>query len=161
MTAVFVDTNVLIYSEDGAVADKQARAIDWLSVLWDRRLGRVSTQVLSEFYVNVTRKAESPMPAGDARAEVRRYQRWQPWAVDHATVESAWSVESRFGFSYWDSLIIAAAQAQRCRYLLSEDMQHGQLVDSVQILNPFLVGPEILDSDPSVPAVLTVQEPRP
>ncbi len=161
MTAVFVDTNVLIYSEDGAVADKQARAIEWLRVLWDRRLGRVSTQVLSEFYVNVTRKATPPMPSGDARAEVRRYQRWQPWAVDHATVESAWSVESRFGFSYWDSLIIAAAQAQGCRYLLSEDMQHGQLVDSVQILNPFLVGPEILDDDSAVPPVLTVQEPSP
>ena len=159
MTAVFVDTDVLIYSEDGANAHKQAQAIEWLRVLWDRRLGRVSTQVLSEFYVNVTRKAKPPMPSGDARAEVRRYQRWQPWAVDHATVESAWSVESRFGFSYWDSLIIAAAQAQGCRYLLTEDMQHGQQVDSVQILNPFLVGPEILDNDSSVPPVLTVQEP--
>jgi predicted nucleic acid-binding protein len=159
MTAVFVDTNVLIHSEDGADALKQARAIDWLRILWDRRLGRVSTQVLSEFYVNVTRKAEPPMASGDARAEVRRYQRWQPWAVDHATVESAWSVESRFGFSYWDSLIVAAAQAQRCRYLLTEDMQHGQQVDSVQILNPFLVGPEILDNDPSVPLVLSVQAP--
>ena len=159
MTAVFVDTNVLIFSEDGADAGKQARAIEWLRILWDRRLGRISTQVLSEFYVDVTRKAKPPMPSGDARAEVRRYQRWQPWPVDHATVESAWSVESRFGFGYWDSLIIAAAQAQGCRYLLSEDMPHGQQVDSVQILNPFLVGPEILDNDPSVPLLLTVQEP--
>ena len=149
MTAVFVDANVLIYSEDGASPEKQARAIEWLRVLWDRRLGRVSTQVLSEFYVNVTRKARPPMPPGDARAEVRRYQRWQPWAVDHATVESAWSVESRFGFNYWDALIIAAAQAQGCRYLLSEDMQHGQHVDSIQIINPFLAGPEILDAAPS------------
>ena len=159
MSAVFVDTNVLIYSEDGASAEKQTRANAWLAVLWQRRLGRVSTQVLNEFYVNVTRKAKPPMPSGDARAEVRRYQRWQPWGIDHATVESAWSVESRFGFGYWDAMIIAAAQAQGCRFLLSEDMQHGQQVDSVQILNPFLVGPEILDDDPSVPPVLTVQEP--
>jgi predicted nucleic acid-binding protein len=156
MTAVFVDTNVLIYSEDGRAPEKQAQALAWLRVLWQRRAGRLSNQVLNEFYTNVTRKIKPPMQPGDARAEVRRYQRWQPWAIDHPTVETAWSVESRFGFSYWDALIVASAQTLGCRYLLSEDMQHGQVVDSVQILNPFLVGPEILDSDPSV---LTVQEP--
>jgi predicted nucleic acid-binding protein len=92
------------------------------------------------------------MQSGDARAEVRRYQRWQPWAIDHPTVETAWSIESRFGFSYWDSLIVAAAQTLGCRYLLSEDLQHLQMVDSVQILNPFLVGPEVLDESPSKPS---------
>jgi predicted nucleic acid-binding protein len=159
MTAVFVDTNVLIYSEDGRVPDKQAQALAWLRVLWQRRAGRLSNQVLNEFYTNVTRKINPPMQAGDARAEVRRYQRWQPWAIDHPTVETAWSVESRFGFSYWDALIVASAQTLGCRYLLSEDLQHGQVVDSVQILNPFLVGPEILDDNPSAPPVITVQEP--
>ncbi|NRF71927.1 PIN domain-containing protein [Aquincola sp. S2] len=146
MSAVFVDTNVLIYSEDRADAVKQRRAIDWLRVLWLSRRGRVSTQVLSEFYVNATRKLRPAMPAGDARAEVRRYQRWQPWSIDHATVETAWAVESRFGLSYWDALIVAAARAQGCRFLLTEDLQHGQQIDSVQILNPFLVGPEVLDA---------------
>ena len=159
MTAVFVDTNVLIYSEDGRVPEKQAQALAWLRVLWQRRAGRLSNQVLNEFYTNVTRKIKPPMQPGDARAEVRRYQRWQPWAIDHPTVETAWSVESRFGFSYWDALIVASAQTLGCRYLLSEDMQHGQVVDSVQILNPFLIGPEILDTDPSAPPTLTVQEP--
>jgi predicted nucleic acid-binding protein len=159
MTAVFVDTNVLIYSEDGRVPDKQAQALAWLRVLWQRRAGRLSNQVLNEFYTNVTRKINPPMQAGDARAEVRRYQRWQPWAIDHPTVETAWSVESRFGFSYWDALIVASAQTLGCRYLLSEDLQHGQVVDSVQILNPFLVGPEILDTNPSAPPLITVQEP--
>ncbi len=159
MTAVFVDTNVLIYSEDGRVPEKQAQALAWLRVLWQRRAGRLSNQVLNEFYTNVTRKIKPPMQPGDARAEVRRYQRWQPWAIDHPTVETAWSVESRFGFSYWDALIVASAQTLGCRYLLSEDMQHAQVVDSVQILNPFLVGPEILDNDPSAPPALTVQEP--
>ena len=156
MTAVFVDTNVLIYSEDGRVPEKQAQALAWLRVLWQRRAGRLSNQVLNEFYTNVTRKIKPPMQPGDARAEVRRYQRWQPWAIDHPTVETAWSVESRFGFSYWDALIVASAQTLGCRYLLTEDMQHGQVLDSVQILNPFLVGPEILDNDSPV---LTVQEP--
>ncbi len=159
MTAVFVDTNVLIYSEDGRAPEKQAQALAWLRVLWQRRAGRLSNQVLNEFYVNVTRKIKPPMPSGDARAEVRRYQRWQPWAMDHSIVETAWSVESRFGFSYWDSLIVASAQTLGCRYLLSEDMQHGQIVDSVQILNPFIVGPEILDNDLPASSTLTVQEP--
>ena len=161
MIAVFVDTNVLIHSEDGREPEKQARALAWLRALWDRRAGRLSNQVLNEFYTNVTRKIKPPMQAGDARAEVRRYQRWEPWLVDHATVETAWSVESRFGFTYWDALIVASAQTLGCRYLLSEDLQHGQVVDSVQILSPFLVGPEILDDESSRPPVLTVQESRP
>ena len=148
MTAVFVDTNVLLYSEDGAHRAKQARAVEWLHALWLRRLGRLSTQVLNEFYANATHKIKPPMPQGDARAEVRRYQRWQPWLLDHATVETAWSVQSRFGLSYWDALIVAAALAQGCRYLLSEDMQHLQVMDQMQIINPFLVGPELLDAAP-------------
>ena len=145
MTAVFVDTNVLLYGEDGADPTKQLRALDWLRTLWLRRLGRVSSQVLNEFYANATRKLKPPMPQGDARAEVRRYQRWQPWLLDHATVETAWAVQSRFGLSYWDALIVAAAQAQGCRYLLTEDMQHLQVMDQVQVINPFLAGPELLD----------------
>lgn len=146
MTAVFVDTNVLLYGEDGADPVKQARALDWLRALWLRRLGHLSTQVLNEFYNNATRKLKPPMPQGEARAEVRRYQRWQPWLLDHATVETAWAVQSRFGIGYWDALIVAAAQAQGCRYLLTEDMQHLQVMDRVQILNPFLVGPDVLDA---------------
>ncbi len=146
MTAVFVDTNVLLYGEDTADPVKQARAIDWLRALWQGRSGRVSTQVLNEFYANATRKLKPTMPQGDARAEVRRYQRWQPWLLDHATVETAWAVQSRFGLSYWDALIVAAAQAQGCRYLLTEDMQHLRLVDQVQVINPFMAGPELLDT---------------
>ena len=148
MNAVFVDTNVLLYSEDSADPAKQARAIDWLQALWRRRCGRLSTQVLNEFYVNATKKIRPPMPAGDARTEVRRYQGWQPWQIDQATVESAWGIESRFGLSYWDALIVASAQQLGCTYLLSEDMQHEQRIDGVQILNPFRVGPDVLDATP-------------
>ena len=152
MTSVFVDTNVLLYSEDVSNPAKQARAIDWLRALWLRRLGRLNTQMLDEIYSNATRKLKPPMPPmppmpqGDARAEVRRYQRWQPWLLDHATVETAWSVQSRFSLIYRDALIVAAAQAQDCRYLLSEGVQHQQVMDQMQTINPFLVGPEMLDA---------------
>ena len=143
---VFVDTNVLLYAEDGADKLKHRAARDWLRELWLRRCGRLSSQVLNEFYVNATRKLRPPMPAGDARAEVRRYQRWQPWLVDHATVESAWAIESRYSVSYWDALMVAAAQHLGCTMLLTEDLQHDQTFDGLRVVNPFLVGPELLDS---------------
>ncbi len=145
MSSVFVDTSILIYSEDGADPVKREKALQWLGVLWARGTGRVSTQVLNEFYVKVTRKIKPPMPAGDARAEVRRYELWQPWQIDHATVESAWAVESRYGLHYWDSLMIAAAQHLGCRYVISEDMAHDQRYGAVQVINPFVSSIELLN----------------
>ncbi len=143
---VFVDTNVLLYCEDGADPGKQQRAVDWMRVLWTRRCGRLSSQVLGEFYTNATRKLRPPMQAGDARAEVRRYQRWQPWLLDHPTVETAWAIESRYQLSYWDALIVSAAQQQGCEWLLTEDLQHNQQIDGVRVINPFVLGPEVLDT---------------
>jgi len=143
---VFVDASILIYSEDGADRAKQQAALAWLTVLWRRGLGRTSTQVLNEFYLLATRKIQPPMPAGDARAEVRRYALWQPWQTDHATVESAWAVESRYGLHYRDSLVVAAAQHLACRYLLSEDLAHEQHYGGVQVINPFKTGIELLET---------------
>src|SRR6187402_1082999 len=139
--AVFVDSNVLIYSEDPTDRAKQDVALAWLDVLWQRRLGRLSTQVLNEFYVNVTRKISPRMPMGDARAKVRRFVDWNPWQVDAATVESAWAIEARYQLHFWDSLVVAAAQHMGCRLLLSEDMAHEQRYGNVQVINPFLVSP--------------------
>ncbi|RVT86191.1 PIN domain-containing protein [Inhella crocodyli] len=142
---VFVDTNVLLYAFDDREPVKRDAARAWLRACWARRCGRVSNQVLHEFYWNARKKFSSALSAGDARAEVRRYQLWQPWQTDHATVESAWAVESRWGLSYWDALMVAAAQQQACTHLLTEDLQHGQTIDSLRIVNPFLQGPELLD----------------
>ncbi|MBW8721390.1 MAG: PIN domain-containing protein [Polaromonas sp.] len=147
-TGVFVDADILIYSEDGADPTKQQAALAWLTVLWQRGMGRISTQVLNEFYLLATRKINPPMPAGDARAEVRRYELWQPWQTDHATVESAWAVESRYGLHYRDSLVVAAAQHLGCRYLLSEDLAHEQHYGGVQVINPFKTGIELLEQAP-------------
>jgi predicted nucleic acid-binding protein len=142
---VFVDASILVYSEDGAHPARQQAALAWLTVLWRRGLGRTSTQVLNEFYLLATRKIQPPMPAGDARAEVRRYELWQPWQTDHATVESAWAVESRYGLDYRDSLVVAAAQHLGCRYLLSENLAHEQHYGGVQVINPFKTGVELLE----------------
>lgn len=148
-STVFVDTNVLLYAEDTAHATKHAQARQWLAWLWIERRGRLSSQVMHEFYVNSVRKLRPAMPQGDARAEVRRYQQWRPWLVDHATVETAWAVEARHGLSYWDALMVAAAQHQGCRWLLTEDLQHGQRIEGVQVVNPFQVEPSALDTLPT------------
>jgi predicted nucleic acid-binding protein len=146
VSEVFLDTNVLLYAVDEKDVAKRDRARQWLTACWQRRCGRLSTQVLSEFYVNARRKFDHLISAGDARAEVRRYQNWKPWVIDHPTVETAWAVESRYGLNYWDALVVAAAQHQGCTVLLTEDLQHDQQIDSVRIVNPFLVGPELLDA---------------
>lgn len=143
---VFVDTNVLLYAVDDKEPAKRDRARQWLATCWQRRCGRLSAQVLNEFYVNARRKFQSSVSAGDARADVRRYQLWQPWTIDHPTVEIAWAVESRYQLHYWDALMVAAAQQQGCTLLLTEDLQHDQQIDGVRIVNPFLVGPERLDA---------------
>ena len=149
MTLVFVDTNVLISAEDGAEADKQHSALDWIERLWRARSGRLSTQVLNEFYVNVTRKLKPPMPQGDARATVRRFAAgWNPWQIDQATVETAWAMEARHGLQYWDCLVLAAAQHSGCALVLSEDMQHEGRYGAVQVINPFLTSiDEVLPPD--------------
>ena len=136
---VFVDTNVLLVADDAFDAPRQTHVRDWLQALWLRRAGRVSTQVLNAYYVGATQ--HFAMPQGDARAKLRRYQLWQPWQIDHQTVETAWGVEARFGLPYWDSLIVAAAAQSGATHVLSLDLQHGQQIDGVTILSPLQATP--------------------
>ena len=136
---VFVDTNVLLAADDAFDSERQARIRDWLQALWQRRAGRVSTQVLGAYYVGATQHFS--MPLGDARAKLRRYQLWQPWQIDHQTVETAWGVEARFGLPYWDALIVAAAAQSGASHVLSLDLPHGKLMDGVTILNPLQTTP--------------------
>ena len=140
---VFVDTNVLIYCEDHSEPQKQALAEAWLDALWQRRVGRLSVQVLNEFYFNVTTKIKPPLPQGDARALIRRYvSGWNPWVVDAQTLETAWGVQARWGLSWWDCLIIAAAQQSACATVLSEDMGHIAEYGTVTVINPFKLTPD-------------------
>jgi predicted nucleic acid-binding protein len=148
MNDVFVDTNVILYSFDDSVPSKRDYARKWLAVCWQRRCGRLSTQVTNEFYANARKRFARAITPAQAQAEVRRYQQWKPWTIDMATVETAWAVEGRYGLSYWDALMVAAAQHLGCAWLLTEDLQHNQLLDGVRVLNPFLTGPDILDATP-------------
>lgn len=143
---VFVDTNVLVYARDVVEPEKQALAMRWLDRLWEDRAGRLSAQVLSEYYVTVTRKLRPGMPVDAARRDVRALRAWNPVPVSALLVERAWTLQDRFSVSYWDALIVAAAQVADCDLLLSEDMQDGQAMDGLKIVNPFRQGPEILEA---------------
>jgi predicted nucleic acid-binding protein len=140
MTApVFVDTNVLIYALDEADPQKQQTARAWRAALWQSRWGRVSFQVLQEFYVKVTRKW--PEARQQARAEVRDLLAWRPVSVDDRILERSWKIQDRYQLSFWDALIVAAAKATSSRYLLTEDLQADQELDGVVVVNPFLRSP--------------------
>ena len=91
MTPVFVDTSVLIAAENTTAGALHTASLAWLDLLWRTRSGRTSSQALVEFYDQVTR-ASQPLPLGDARAAIRRYQTWTPWKTDAATLETAWAI---------------------------------------------------------------------
>jgi len=137
---IFVDSNVLLYAIDEADPKKQQAAQHWRSALWKTRRGRISFQVLGEFYVNAVRK--EPAVREEARSEVRDLLAWRPVVADAALLERGWKIQDRYRLSYWDALIVAAAKTASCRYLLTEDLQAGQELDGVEVVNPFLRDPE-------------------
>jgi predicted nucleic acid-binding protein len=137
---VFVDANVFLYALDEAEPRKQQAARNWRAELWKSRRGRISFQVLGEFYVNAMRKR--PTAGEEARAEVRDLLAWNPVIADAALLEQGWKIQDRYRLSYWDALIVAAAKVSACHYLLTEDLQSGQMLDGIEVVNPFLSGPE-------------------
>ena len=139
---IFVDTNILVYALDAGAGDKQRQAARWMELIWRSGRGCLSTQVLHEFYVTVTQKLRPGLARPDAQTEVRGLLAWRPVTLDEIGLERAWIVEQRFGLSLWDSLIVAAAQATGCGHLLTEDLQDGQQLDGVQVMNPFRHQPE-------------------
>lgn len=150
MTApVFVDTNVLLYARDASEPSRQPLAQRWLDRLWEERTGRLSHQVLHEYYVTVTRKLKPGLTPEEARADVRDLLAWRPARMDAPMLEDAWWLETRFALSHWDALIVAAARALGCRHLLTEDLQHGQDLDGIMVVSPFRVEPDGLSSLPN------------
>ena len=138
MTApVFVDTNVLVYWHDSSDSAKQSRANDWITLLVRRRLARTSFQVLQEFYSTLTRKMKSDFDTREAQEIVRDLAVWRPVAVGLAAMERSWLLQQRYSLSWWDALIVAAAQSCECSVLLTEDLQHGQIFGEVRVIDPF------------------------
>lgn len=101
--------------------------------------GRLSFQVLQEFYSVSVRLR--PGGAAEFRTIARDLLKWSPVPTDASTLEQAWLIQERYRISWWDSLIVAAAQAANCDLLLTEDLQHGQVIDSLKVVSPFLAQP--------------------
>jgi len=138
---IFVDTNVLIYAHDADAGPKHETARGVLRDLWGRRAGVLSTQVLQEFYVNVTRKIATPLSKPSARAVVDDYTVWCVNTTP-AEISAAFRIEDETGIGFLDALIVAAARKAGAIRILSEDLNAGQIIAGVRIENPFSAQPE-------------------
>jgi predicted nucleic acid-binding protein len=132
----FLDSNILVYAEDSADSGKQQKAIDLIVEHGRQRSGVVSLQVLGEYFSAVSRKLK--LDPGVARSQVEFYTRFHVVEPTVGDVLAAIDLHRLRGLSYWDSLIVHCARQAGCAVLLTEDMQHGQVIDGVKIVNPFL-----------------------
>ena len=139
---VFVDTNVLLYARDDSEPAKRPRAQAWLEHLWQERLGRTSMQVLSECYVNLRRKGGTRLTAEEAWERVTKYFAWKPLPADESLLRRARDIEQRYRLSWWDSMVVGAAQMQDCALLLTEDLQDGAAFGGVRVRSPFTLALE-------------------
>ncbi len=136
---VFVDTNILIYAHDSDSGLKRERAVESLRVLWENASGRISVQVLQEFYVNATRKLGRPVARSTAREVVSSYGAWvrEPTTAD--TVLRASDIADLAQISFWDALILASAEQSGATQLYSEDLNSGQSIVGIKIINPLIL----------------------
>ena len=135
---VFVDTNILIYAYDLDAGRKREIAGAAVKELWEQQTGVISNQVLQEFYINVTRKIPNPLTKFEARAVIENYRYWHVELNGPDTILSASEIEERYQLSFWDSLIVAAASNANAKRILTEDLNHGQVLAGVLIENPFI-----------------------
>jgi predicted nucleic acid-binding protein len=134
---VFVDSNVLVYAHDSGAGERHAIARDLVLQLWRDRSGVISTQMLQETYVNLRYKAAKPLAVDQAQELISEYLAWDVVVNDGASVLEAIRLEARYQISFWDALIVAAANAGGVVTLLSEDLSHGQQYGAVTVRNPF------------------------
>lgn len=138
MTAVaFVDSNVLIYAHDADAGEKRERAVLRLRELWDTGAGRLSVQVLQEFYVNATQKLATAVARSTAREVVTAYGAWIREPTTARTVTRASEISEMVQISFWDALILASAEEVDAEEILSEDLNDGQIIAGIRIVNPF------------------------
>ncbi|MGP0102519.1 MAG: PIN domain-containing protein [Solirubrobacteraceae bacterium] len=132
----FLDTNVLVYAVDETEPEKRAIARRLLGSIGDREFV-LSTQILGEFYTVVTRKLDKPISETVAAAVVDQLSLLPTVHADPALVKAAIQTSRSAQLSYWDGLAVASAAFAGCKRLLTEDLNHGQVVGSVRVENPF------------------------
>jgi predicted nucleic acid-binding protein len=134
---IFLDTNIIIYAFDVSAKEKHEEARRILTELWKSGRGVLSTQVLEEFFVSVTRKIRRPLAWRIAREIVADLLKWEIIVNDGESILEAIEIQTDQNFSFWDSLIIQAAVKSGASRLLSEDLLDGQVIHGVTIKNPF------------------------
>jgi predicted nucleic acid-binding protein len=134
----FIDTNIIIYAYDVTAGKKHKTAGNILADLWNSGLGVISTQVLQEFFVNVVQKIPKPIDKQQAREIVKDFLKWHVVVNNGDSIVEAIDICLKFGYSFWDSMIIEAAIKGGAAVIVSEDLQDGQVVSGVTIRNPFI-----------------------
>jgi predicted nucleic acid-binding protein len=132
----FVDTNILMYAHDASAGAKHERAQALVEQLWRNRTGVVSTQVLQELSVNMRQKTGRPLDAKVTREIIADYLTWQVVVNGGEATLEALDLEARFQISFWDALVVHAAQMSGAEVLYSEDLSDGQVYGSVRVVNP-------------------------
>ena len=132
----FVDTNILIYAHDKDAGWKHRSAADLILDLWESGTGVLSTQVLQEFYVIVTRKVKYPIHRLEARRLIRNYLEWEVVINNGPVILHAVEIEENHHLSFWDALIVAAAYSKNAGILFTEDLNDGQQIEGITIQNP-------------------------
>jgi predicted nucleic acid-binding protein len=134
----FVDTNILVYAHDRSTGDKHLRARTLIDQLWDSGSGVLSTQVLQEFCYNIRRRAANPLPVDEVRLLLRDYATWEVVTNTSSSILWALDLEMRYKTSFWDALILNAAEVAGASILYSEDLAKGQRYGSVRVVNPLI-----------------------
>lgn len=134
---VFVDSNILIYAHDQDADERRERAATLLGSLWESGNGRLSTQVLQEFFVNATSRLATPLVRATAREVVKTYAVWVQDATTPETITRAIDIADLARLYFWDALIVASAEQCGASRLLTEDLNHGQQIAGIHIENPF------------------------
>jgi predicted nucleic acid-binding protein len=134
----FVDTNILIYAHDPSAGVKHDRARQLIAQLWHTGEGVLSTQVLQELCVNLRRKVARPLPASDIRQLVQDYLSWEIVINSPQSVIDALDIEMRYKVSYWDALVLQAAESSGAAVLYSEDLGAGHWYGTVRVVNPLV-----------------------
>ncbi len=132
----FLDTNILIYTDDHDNPEKQSIAIGLFEKVRLSGTGVISTQVLQEYFVAATRKLKVPLDI--AYEKVRLFARLRLIRIELPIILDAIELHHLHQFSFWDTLIIQSAISSGCSTLFSEDLQHRQNINSLEIINPFL-----------------------
>ncbi len=133
----FVDTNVLVYAFDKSSSPKKRVAQQLMNELMEEDRLRLSTQVLQELFVTLTRKVSQPCSTEEALALLEELSAWPLMIIDYSAIRAAGSLAHKVQLSFWDALVVVAAARTGAGVLYTEDLNHGQEILGVQIRNPF------------------------